>query len=351
MTMKVAGKERTTSRAKLAVIVLVMLAIVVGAAALRNAADYPATDDATIDADVVHVAAAVGGRVLKIAVSENVHVRKGDLLFQIDPVPYEASVRQSEADLALARANLDSLRRAIATQRSAASVASDQIARAVANSGLAARNVDRLRPLVAQGYVPAQQLDQAETALHDARTTLAVAREQHVGAQGAIDTVDSGVAAVQAREAALIVARRLLADTTVRAAHDGRVVGLTVSSGEMVAPSQSLFTLVTSDEWFAAGNFRETELRRISVGDCATVYSMIDTSKPIKAVVQGIGSGVLDDDRVNVPRSVPYVAKSVNWVRVEQRFPVRVRLLNPPDQLTRLGASAIVEVRHGKSCR
>ena len=348
--MEAKGKKQSAARIKLAVIVLVMFAIVAGGTALRNASEHPSTDDATIDADVVHVAAAVGGRVLKIGVTENAYVRKGDLLFQIDPVPYEASVRQSEADLALARANLDSLRRAISTQRSTATIASDQISRATANSGLAARNVDRLRPLVAQGYVPAQQLDQAETALRDARTTLTVAREQHVAAQGAIDTVDSGIAAVQAREAALVVARRLLADTTVRAPHDGRVVGLNVSSGEMVAPSQALFTLVNSNEWFASGNFRETELRRISVGDCATVYSMIDRAKPIKAVVQGIGSGVLDDDKVNVPRSVPYVAKSVNWVRVEQRFPVRVRLLNPPDQLTRLGASAIVEVRHGQSC-
>ncbi len=71
-------------------------------------------------------------RVLKIGVTENTYVRKGDLLFQIGPVPYEASVRQSEADLALARANLDNLRRAISTQRSAATVASDQISRAVA---------------------------------------------------------------------------------------------------------------------------------------------------------------------------------------------------------------------------
>ena len=67
-------------------------------------------------------------------------------------------------------------------------------------------------------------------------------------------------------------------------------------SGEMVIPSQSLCTLVTNDEWYAVGNFRETQLKAIKVGDCATAYSLIDRSKPIKAVVQGIGAGVLDTD-------------------------------------------------------
>ena len=78
---------------------------------------------------------------------------------------------------------------------------------------------------------------------------------------------------------------------------------------------------------------------------------MINRTRPIKGVVQGIGSGVLDAERINLPRSVPYVERSLNWVRVAQRFPVRVRLEAPPPELMRLGASAIVEVQHGAECR
>ena len=77
---------------------------------------------------------------------------------------------------------------------------------------------------------------------------------------------------------------------------------------------------------------------------------MIDRRQPIKGIVQGIGWGVLDEERINLPRSVPYVQRSLNWVRVAQRFPVRVRLENPPEQLMRLGASAVVEVKHGDNC-
>jgi membrane fusion protein, multidrug efflux system len=76
---------------------------------------------------------------------------------------------------------------------------------------------------------------------------------------------------------------------------------------------------------------------------------MIDRSQPIKGVVEGIGWGVLDEERINLPRSVPYVPRSLNWVRVAQRFAVRVRLQNPPEHLMRLGASAIVEVKHGEA--
>ena len=60
---------------------------------------------------------------------------------------------------------------------------------------------------------------------------------------------------------------------------------------------------------------------------------------------------MVDQDRVNLPRSVPYVERSLNWVRVAQRFPVRVRLKKPPPQLVHLGASAVVEIKHGAECR
>src|SRR5262249_42844328 len=152
------------------------------------------------------------------------------------------------------------------------------------------------------------------------------------------------------RQAALGLARRQLEDTTVRATHDGLVVGLTVSSGEFVIPGQTLFTLINTEEWFASANFRETDLKKIAPGDCATVFAIGSRASALKGVVEGLGWGVLDQDRINLPRSVPYVERSVNWVRVAQRFPVRVKLEQPPQDL-RLGQSATVEVKYGAKCR
>jgi multidrug efflux system membrane fusion protein len=345
-----AGKGARSRRPALVVSLLI---IAIGAAAgfTLHETSRPATDDSTIDADVVHVAAAVGGRITELPVHENDLVKKGDLLFQIDPVPYRLALDQAIASVGVARGTLESKRRFVATQRTNAEIAREQIRRAETNQGLAQRTEERLRPLTDKGYVPQQQLDQATTAMHDASTSVAQAKGQERAARGAIDTVAAAEAAVQAAVAAMALAQRALDDTTVRAAHDGRVTGLTVKSGEMVAPSQSLFTLVTTDEWFAVANLRETDLNGVAVGACATVYSMIDRKKPIKGVVTGIGWGVLDSDRINVPRALPYVQPSVNWVRVAHRFPVRVRLEEPPEGLVRLGASANVQVGHGAACR
>jgi multidrug efflux system membrane fusion protein len=308
-------------------IVIVALAVSLAVYALRESSAHPTSSDASIDADVVHVAAAVGGRIIELPVVENMRVAKGSLLFQIDPLPYRLAVEQSTAELGFAKSN--------------AAVASDQTKSAQENHDLATRTVKRLRPLAGKGYVPQQQLDQAQVSEKDTATKLIQAQESQAAAD----------ATVRAQTAALGIAQRQLDDTTVRATHNGLVVGLTISTGEMVAPSQALFTLINTDEWFAVANFRETELSSISVGDCTTVFSMLDRKVPIKGIVQGIGWGVVDQDRINVPRSVPYVERSLNWVRVAQRFPVRVRLEQPPKELMRLGASAVVEIKHGAACR
>jgi membrane fusion protein, multidrug efflux system len=350
--MKMAGKRAATAPiGKLMSILLIATAVGIAIYVARRDAVMPWTDAATIDADVVHVAAAIGGRIIEIPVAENTLVAKGDLLFQIDPVPHRIAVAQAEADLAIAEASLETQERLLATQRSAAKVAAEQVQRAETNLELAKRTVERLTPLAAKGYVPTQQLDQAQTSQRDAETSLQQAHVQEAAANAAIDTDAAAQANVRARKAALALAHRGLEDTTVRATHAGRIVGLSVSTGEMIAPSQTLFTLVNTEDWFTVANFRETDLAAISVGDCVTAYSMIDRDRPLKGFVQGIGTGVLDTERVNLPRSLPYVERSLNWVRVAQRFPVRVRLEQPPRQLMRLGASAVVEVKHGRACR
>jgi multidrug efflux system membrane fusion protein len=327
------------------------LAVALAVYALRESDAHPTSSDASIDADVVHVAAAVGGRIIELPVVENMRVAKGSLLFQIDPLPYRLAVEQAAADLNIAEAQLETQRRQLATQRSTAVIAADQTKSARENHDLAARTLERLRPLASKGYVPRQQLDQAQVSEKDTATKLIQAQEQEAAAYHAIDTEAAAEATVRARRAALAIAQRQLDDTTVRASHNGLLVGLAVSTGEMVAPSQALFTLINTDEWFAVANFRETDLSSISVGECATAFSMLNRKVPIKGIVQGIGWGVVDQDRINVPRSVPYVERSLNWVRVAQRFPVRVRLEQPPRELMRLGASAVVEIKHGAACR
>jgi multidrug efflux system membrane fusion protein len=349
--VKSEGVHRFTSRGRLIAVGVIALAVLTTLLVASWVRGHPSSSDASIDADVVHVAAAVGGRIIEIRVRENSAVHRGDVLFQIDSLPYQLVVSQTQADLAVAEAQLDTQRKYVSTQRANATVARDQAANAKANYELATRTAERLRPLTAKGYVPNQQLDQADVTARDAATRLQQAQVQQLAAVAAIDTVQAGESLVAARQAALALAKRNLEDTTVRATHDGLIVGLTVSSGEFVAPGQSLFTLIDTEEWYASANLRETDLGAVHAGDCATVYSMIDRRLAIRGVVDSIGWGVLDQDRISLPRSVPYVERSLNWVRVAQRFPVRIRLENPPAQVMRLGASAVIEIKHGRQCR
>ena len=351
VAMETAGKSRVASRDRLISVGIIVLAAALAIYAFHESTVHPTTTDSSIDADIVHVAAAVGGRIIELPVSENARVAAGDLLFQIDPLPYRLAVEQAAADLNIAEGELETRRRVLSTQRSDALIAANQTKNALQNHELAMRSLERIRPLASKGYVPKQQLDDAQVLEKDTATKLTQAQEQEAAAYRAIDTEAAAEATVLARKAALAIAQRALEDTTVRASHNGLVVSLRVSTGEMVIPSQSLFTLINTDEWFANANFRETELDWIAVGDCATVFSLIDRKVPIKGVVQGIGWGVTDQDVINIPRSVPYVERSMNWVRVAQRFPVRIRIENPPQQLMRLGASAVVEIKHGAACR
>jgi len=351
VAMETAGKSRVASRDRLISVGIIVLAAALAIYAFHESTVHPTTTDSSIDADIVHVAAAVGGRIIELPVSENARVAAGDLLFQIDPLPYRLAVEQAAADLNIAEAELETRRRVLSTQRSDALIAANQTKNALQNHELAMRSLERIRPLASKGYVPKQHLDDAQVLEKDTATKLTQAQEQEAAAYRAIDTEAAAEATVLARKAALAIAQRALEDTTVRASHNGLVVSLRVSTGEMVIPSQSLFTLINTDEWFANANFRETELDWIAVGDCATVFSLIDRKVPIKGVVQGIGWGVTDQDVINIPRSVPFVERSMNWVRVAQRFPVRIRIENPPQQLMRLGASAVVEIKHGAACR
>jgi membrane fusion protein, multidrug efflux system len=180
--MKIAGKSRVASRNRLISLAVVFLAAASAFYAFHESNIHPTSSDSSIDADIVHIAAAVGGRIIEVPVSENARVTKGALLFQIDPLPYRLAVEQTASDLDIAKAQLETQRRLLATQRSNAVIAADQTKSAGENHDLASRTVDRLRPLASHGYVPQQQLDQAQVLDRDTATKLIQAREQEAAA-------------------------------------------------------------------------------------------------------------------------------------------------------------------------
>ena len=345
-----AYSRRRSLRGAAIAAVIIAGAVVSGWLYLKRAAENPLSEDAVLTASIVHVASTVPGRIVTLAVAENAKVRRGDLLFSIDPEPFRLAVEQARADLAIAEATRDTQRRTIDAEQSNAAIATEQVTRARTNLALAEQTLARLTPLLRPGYVTAQQVDDARTARDDARASLNQATRQAAAAASLVSTLDASQALVAARRAALAIAERSLADTEVRAPHDGRVVGLAVTTGEIVAPGQSVFTLIDTETWYASASFRETELPAIAVGDCAQVYVLADRSVRIAGSVTGIGWGVISEDVINLPRGLPYVPKSLNWVRIVQRFPVRIRLIDPPEDLMRIGASAVTVVHRGERC-
>lgn len=309
------------------------------------------SEDAVIQAEVVHISPAIPGKLVELAVEEGSRVKQGDLLYRLDPEIYRWTLQQAEAELAMATAALNSKNRLIKAESANAQIANEQIRRAQTNLALATRTVNRLRPLVEEGYATQQELDVAVTAQRDAQVSLTQAGVQYQAAEHLIGEIDAALAAVQAAEASVAIAAKALADTEVRAPHDGLVVGLHVSTGERLAPGQSLFTLINTQHWYAQALYLETELTSIAIGDCVSVYALADPKREMQGRVINIGWGVNNEEVINLPRSLPYVQKSLNWVRVAQRFPVRILLQDPPAELMRMGASATATVRVGRSCQ
>src|SRR6266550_2606849 len=283
--------------------------------ATRRIDQRPRTDDAYLQADLVHMAPDVSGRIVELDVRDNQAVHKGDVLFRIDPDPYRMRVDQARAAV-----------RGLEAQR------------ALASSTLA-----RMQPLLGPGFVTAQQVDQARTAQRTAQIALQQAQLQADEARQAITNTKPTEAELEGARATLALAERDLNKTVVRAPCDGRITALDIAAGEFAATGRPLFTIIDTEHWYAIGNFRETDLAGIEPGQHATVYVMAQPSRPLRGQVDSLGWGVASDVSATVG-GLPHVERTLNWVRIAARFPVRILLDAPPDDLMRFGATAVVVI-------
>ena len=368
-----------------------VMAVAIGGYALLTA-NQENTDDAQIEADVVPLAARVSGQVIKVAVLENQEVKKGTLLFQIDPSDYEAKVKQAQAELATAqaqaqaadaqfqvaqssatggftaaKAGVSGSDAAVATAAAQIAAAEANLARAQADQRRTAQDLERSKQLFADKAVPQQALDNAQAAadaavanLAAAKAQIAAAQEQKRAAQTNVEAAkgrfesssqvdalkdaakanaDLAHARVQSAEAALTLAQNQLAYTKVVAPDDGVVSKLGVHEGQLIQPGQPLAELVP-DETYVVANFKETQVGRIQVGDHVEVKVDAFPGHKLEGKVQSLSGGT--GARFSL---LPPDNASGNFVKVVQRVPVRVAWVNPPKDLAlRAGLSADVTV-------
>jgi multidrug efflux system membrane fusion protein len=172
-------------------------------------------------------------------------------------------------------------------------------------------------------------------------------KAQHKQAQHAVTTLEPLVNQRGAREAAAKNARYNLNNCRVYAPFDARVTNLTISEGAYAHVGQQVFTLIDARIWWAIGNFREGELQHIVPGMRADVYVMSNPNVRFAGVVDSVGYGVTPDPDIigTLQPGLPDVQRTLNWVHLASRYPVRVRVQNPPPDLFRVGQSAVVTIR------
>ncbi|HDG1692220.1 TPA: multidrug transporter subunit MdtN [Kluyvera georgiana] len=331
-------------RNKLPALLLALLALVVLIFVIWRVDSKPATDDAYVSADTIDVVPEVSGRIVELAVVDNQQVKQGDLLFRIDPRPYEASLAKAEASLAALDKQIMLTQRSVDAQKFAASSVEATVAKARAAAKQAGDTLKRTEPLLAQGFVSAEDVDRARTAKRASEADLNAVLLQAQQAASAVSGVDALVAQRVAVEADIALTKLHLEMATVRAPFDGRVVSLKTTIGQFASAMKPIFTLIDTRRWYVIANFRETELKNIHPGTPATLRLMSDSGKTFSGKVDSIGFGVLPDDGGIVLGGLPRVSRSINWVRVAQRFPVKIMVDKPDAGLFRIGASAVASL-------
>jgi len=285
---------------------------------------HVSTDDAQVDGHVVPILPKVGGFVAEVRVEDNTPVTAGDVLVVLDDRDYRARLQQTEADLAVALASVSSPARV--GQAEAA------VNQAEANAQKAHSDLDRIRPLAAQGIVAPQQLDAAEAAARAADATLA-------SAEAALAGADARVAAARAtRDQAALQ----LSYTRVTAPLSGVVSKKNVEVGQLVQAGEPLMSVVPMNDIWVTANLKETEVADVKAGDPVDVTVDAYHGKHFACTVQSISPAT--GARFSL---LPPDNATGNFTKVVQRVPVRIACAQSADPtfLLRPGMSVVATIK------
>jgi len=273
---------------------MVLIAVLVGRQIWSYYVDDPWTRDGRIRADIVAVAPDVSGPVVEVLVRDEQAVRKGDVLFRVDPARFEIALQQADAVVEARRSTLDQ----------------------------AMSDYNRYR-----------QLDTLSTSVQKQEQTNAALKLATASYRQAL--ADRNLATLNLDRA------------EVRAPVDGTVTNVDLRPGDYVSAGKGVFALVDQNTIRVEGYFEETKLDRIAVGDRVTVQLM-GTSTVLKGHVQAVAAAISDRERSTSGDMLANVNPTFSWVRLAQRVPVRIRLEEVPANVTLLmGRTATVTVQNG----
>ncbi|WP_227136817.1 multidrug transporter subunit MdtN [Kosakonia radicincitans] len=329
---------------------LILVTVLVLAFVLFRIDASPRTDDAYVYADTINVVPEVSGRIVELPVKDNQLVKKGDLLYRIDPRPFQNSLDSSLAQLVTLDEQIKLSERSVSAQQYNADAVAAEVASARSQYQQAQDTYNRQLALAGKNYVSREELDLARTARNTAEANYNTAKLQARQATAAVSGVDALVAQREEVKVQIAEAKLNLEYSEVHAPFDGRVTALKTTAGQYASPSQPVMTLIDTRQWYVIANFRETDLKGITEGTTATVFVMADTSKAFSGSVDSMSYGVAPDDSSTVG-GLPLVEKNINWVHVSQRFPVKIKLSEADRGLFRIGASAVVTLHRNHKVR
>ena len=292
-----------------------------------------ATDNAYVKQDVTAISTQVNGPVVAVYVRENQHVNKGDILYKVDPAPFEAALHAAQAQLAAARLQTNQL------YVQAAGTTAD-IAGAQANLAVAQRAFDRQASLMKDGFTTKSAYDDALNDLAKARTDLSNARSQSNNASAAI-APNGNQPQIAAAMAEVEKARLDLQHTVIRAPTGGMVAQSDrLLVGQTAVVGVSMLSIVGAKQAWIEANFKEGDLARMRPGQPAEVELDAYPGLKIQGRVASIGSGTGSEFSV-----LPAQNANGNWVKVTQRVPVRIAFDRKPPREMIAGLSSNVTVR------
>ena len=326
---------RTFATVRWIALVALIAATIGGAFAYwRYTALYPTTENAYVGTDIVRVAAEVSGPVVHVYVQTDENVKSGDLLFDIDPTLYDAQLRN-------ARAQFDSATAAAGTAADPLKTAVTKFEEKRAALEDAGQAYKKAKDAQGEDQPPSTDPTNAQNAWHDALKAYKDAEDEFAKAEDKALTVTTPTVQLRAAAAQLHKATHDRVKTHVTAPADGTLSNVSLRPGATVQAGAPLFAIIEGDDWWVDANFKETDLARIKIGQKATIRLDMYPDVTFDGTVDSISAGSGATFSVLPPENA-----TGNWVKVTQRFPVRIRISNPQasERPLRVGASAAVTI-------